>query len=67
MDVKSIFKSITFWGAVTTLVGQFAPKFMAALGSDPSVVAQYVVTAIGFVVTVIGRLRATQPVSFTGK
>lgn len=67
MDVKSIFKSLTFWGAVTTLVGQFAPKLMAAIGYDPGVVAAYIVSGIGFVVTVIGRLRATQQVSLTGK
>ena len=66
MNTKSIFQSITFWGSVTSIVSLFFPKVFTALGWDPQTTASYIVGAIGFVITVVGRLRATQTVTLTG-
>lgn len=67
MTPKSIFTSVTFWGAVTTLIGSFAPQVFVWLGHDPTTVAAYATSAVGFAITVYGRMRATQPVTLTGK
>ena len=65
-DTKSIFSSLTFWGAVLTVLGQFEPKVFTAIGADPNVVAQYITTAVGFAITVYGRWRASTAVTLTG-
>lgn len=64
---KSLFSSLTFWGALTTLVGALLPQVFVYLGHDPASSAAWIVAAIGFVTAVIGRIRATQPVTLTGK
>jgi hypothetical protein len=68
MPTKSIFTSVTFWGSITSLLAMFFPKIFTALGWDPQTTASYVVAAIGFVITVIGRFRASTqpPVTLTG-
>lgn len=67
MDIKSIFASKTFWGAVISLLGQFVPNLFTLLGVTPDAVVQWVVVAIGFGLTVYGRYKATHQVSVSGK
>lgn len=69
---KAILYSTTFWGAVVSLASTLVPKFFTIIGLDPGPTGQAtlvkdIVLAIGFVVTVYGRLTATQLVSFSGK
>jgi hypothetical protein len=66
MVSKSVFSSVTFWGSVTALVAALAPGVFVKLGYDAPTVASYIVSAIGFGVTVYGRITATQAVTLTG-
>ena len=66
---KSIFQSVTFWGAALAAITMLFPTLFAKLGvtSDTTMVlAQHIVQGIGFVITVYGRFRASQPVTITG-
>jgi|HubBroStandDraft_3_1064219.scaffolds.fasta_scaffold56843_4 hypothetical protein len=70
-EYKSIFASTTFWGAVVSLIAVAFPAFFAALGvttdaATQAAIAAHIVSGIGFMVTVYGRLTAKQPVSITG-
>lgn len=67
-QAKSIFTSVTFYGAVVSLVAQLAPHFYANIvgsASQATVVAT-IVGVVGFIITVVGRFRAKQVVTFTG-
>lgn len=64
---KSILSSLTFWGALLAFVASLFPQVFAYLGHDPASTATYIVGAIGFVIAVIGRIKASQPVTLTGK
>ncbi len=61
MEKKPWYKSLTLWGAVAAAAGVFAPKYSAAIPATAGDVA----TIIGLLGTVVGRLRATQQVTFT--
>ena len=62
MNSKPWYKSLTLWGAAITAAGVFAPKYAPLIPG----IAGDVATIAGLVSTVIGRLRATQQVTFTG-
>ncbi len=66
---KSIFQSVTFWGAVLTAVALAFPTISAKLGlssANTAVIAQYIVQGIGIIVTIYGRFTAKQLVTWTG-
>jgi hypothetical protein len=63
---KSIFQSVTFWGAVTSLIAMLAPELFVKLGYDPQTVAADIVAGIGFIVTLYGRFTAKQLVTLGG-
>jgi hypothetical protein len=68
-QAKSIFSSVTFWGAVLTAASIAVPGLSAKFGLTSATVstdATWIVGAIGTVITIIGRLRASQPVTVTG-
>jgi hypothetical protein len=44
----------------------FAPKVFVLLGASPETVATQIVAVVGFIITVYGRLKATQRVTLTG-
>ena len=65
MDSKSIFTSVTFWGAVLSLLLPMLAPTLNKYGIPlPAVdtLAGKVVEAITFGVTLYGRFHATQPV-----
>lgn len=68
--VKSIFRSVTVWGALLAAVGPYAARHGMSLdpGLAPAFVdiSEQVITLIGLMVTVWGRMRATQPVGIVG-
>jgi hypothetical protein len=66
MVSKSIFSSVTFWGAITSLVAALCPVVFVKLGFDAPTVAAYITSAIGFAITVYGRFTATQTVTLKG-
>ena len=66
-ETKSLFTSKTFWGAVITALSGAFPHFSSLLGiTDVNSVANNIVTGIGFLFTVYGRISATAPVTITG-
>ncbi len=69
MNVKSIFQSVTFWGAVVSLFSQLAPHIYSNIfGSDSqTAIVSGILTGVGFIVTVIGRFRAKTTVTLTGR
>jgi uncharacterized membrane protein len=70
MPTKSIFTSVTFYGAVISLLGIVAPKISTALGittANSAAIAQEAVAVVGFLITLWGRVRATTKVTLTGK
>jgi hypothetical protein len=69
MPTKSIFASVTFWGAVVTAFSLLFPHLYTTLGLPPdaSVVATHIVGGIGTAITIYGRFHATQAVTLTGK
>lgn len=65
-DVKSIFSSTTFWGAVVSLAATLVPGLLGIIGVGADAAGQaslvaHIVQIVGFAVTVYGRLTATQP------
>lgn len=64
---KSLFSSLTFWGSGLAFLATLMPQIFAYLGHDPASTATWIVGAIGFVTAVIGRIRASQKVTLTGK
>lgn len=66
MNTKSIFTSVTFWGAVTSLASVFFPKLLTAFGVTAPTAATDITMGVGFLITVYGRLRATQVATVTG-
>ena len=62
MNAKPWYKSLTLWGAAITGVGVFLPKYAPLIPQ----LANDAATIVGLVATVIGRLRATKQVTFTG-
>jgi hypothetical protein len=66
---KSIFTSVTFWGAVVSVFAQAVPTIAAKLGvtsGNSLAIAGDITTAIGFIITVYGRFTANQTVTLTG-
>jgi hypothetical protein len=66
---KSIFQSVTFWGAVLTAIAMAVPALAAKFGlssANAAVDAQYIVQGIGAVIVVIGRFTAKQVVTLSG-
>jgi dolichol kinase len=61
MEQKPWYKSLTLLSAAITAISVFAPKYAPVI---PDVVSS-VATIAGIIGTVIGRLRATQQVTFT--
>jgi hypothetical protein len=64
-NAKSIFTSVTFWGAIVALAATVVPSVFTLFGLGTGAVAQAAITAhiiqvIGFVITVYGRLTATK-------
>jgi hypothetical protein len=68
IEAKSIFQSQTFWGAVISLYSVLAPGIYAKFfGATPQLtIVGDILTGIGFIWTVWGRLTAKQVVSLTG-
>lgn len=68
-EAKSIFSSVTFWGAILTALSIALPSLSAKFGLTSATVstdATWIVGAIGTVITIYGRLRASQPATITG-
>ncbi len=68
-QAKSIFQSVTFWGAALTAFAIALPSISAKFGittANTAVVAQYIVQAVGVVITIYGRFTAKQVVTLTG-
>jgi hypothetical protein len=66
---KSIFESVTFWGSVLTALAITLPAVAAKFGlttADTAVDAQWIVGAIGTIVTIYSRLTAKQVVTLAG-
>jgi hypothetical protein len=63
MEKKPWYTSMTLWSVAITALGVFAPKYAPVISG----VVGDVATIAGLVGSVIGRLRATQQVSFTAK
>lgn len=67
MDSKSIFQSKTFWGAVLSLVGKIAAVHFG-FGVTPELVdagataLSLGASAVGDVIAVYGRVKATKPI-----
>lgn len=69
MEVKSIFTSVTFWGALITMCAALFPTIFVAIGLDPNssaIYAQKIVAGIGTAIAIWGRLRARQVATVTG-
>lgn len=68
MEKKPAWKSLTLRGVVLTALGIFAPEYLSAISSIAAIsgVAGKLTAIAGLIVTTIGRLRATQEVTFTG-
>lgn len=60
---KPWYKSMTLWGAAITAAGVFAPRYASVI---PSLVSD-ATTIVGIIGSIIGRLRATEQVTFTQK
>lgn len=60
MDSKPFYASITFWGAVLAVIAPFVLQW-TGVQLDEQGWAQDIVTAIGGVLILWGRWRATQP------
>lgn len=70
MPTKSVFGSVTFWGAIITAFSLLFPSVYSKLGltgMDASVIAAHIVGIIGTAITIYGRFRATIKVTLTGK
>jgi hypothetical protein len=66
---KSIFRSVTFWGAVLGVLTMAFPAFFTKLGvtdANSVAISQHIVDIIAFIVVVWGRLHASQVVTLTG-
>jgi hypothetical protein len=66
---KGILQSVTFWGSVIAVLAALFPKYAAAFGitgDNATNIAQYIVMAIGFILTVWGRLRASNKATLFG-
>jgi hypothetical protein len=59
---KPLLASLTFWGAVLTLAALLAPHLGLEL-VDPQGLAQDLAAAVGAVLSVLGRLRATRRIT----
>lgn len=67
MNAKSIFTSKTVWGAALSLVAALFPHALSHLGiTDPSLLADKLVLVSGFVLTIVGRIQAKQPINILG-
>lgn len=70
MSNKFFAKSLTIWGALITAAPQLAPlvgfDFTVSDAQDVNNAVNGVISAVGVVITVIGRLRAKQGLSLTG-
>ena len=60
METKPFWASLTFWGAVLAVVAPFVLQWTGVV-LDEQGWAQDIVTAIGGVMVLLGRWRATQP------
>jgi len=62
-ESKSIFQSVTFWGAVVTFASPLLVKYGININDQQaSAVAQTVVGLVGAAITVWGRVRATKAI-----
>jgi hypothetical protein len=57
-DVKGILLSKTFWGIVLMLLAKFVPHLAGISAEDVVEVVSAVLTAVGAVVALIGRITA---------
>jgi len=68
-QAKSIFSSVTFWGAVLTALAIAVPSLTAKFGlttQNVSTDATWIVGAISTVITIYGRFTSKQVVTLTG-
>jgi len=62
-ESKSIFQSVTFWGAVVTFASPLLVKYgINITDQQASAVAQTAVGLVGAAITVWGRVRATKAI-----
>ena len=69
-QVKSIFSSKTFYGAVIALLSVLFPHVYANLGitdANAAALVDKIVGGFGGILAIYGRFSATQSVSLTGK
>ena len=63
-ESKSIFQSVTFWGAVITFASPLLVKYGVNItDQQASGIAQAVVGFIGAAITIWGRIRATKSIA----
>jgi uncharacterized membrane protein YwaF len=64
---KSIFTTVTFWGTAISFFALMFPNVWVKFGiTDQSALAAHIVGAIGAIVAIYGRFRATKLVTLTG-
>ncbi len=61
-DSKSLFTSVTFWGVVVTLLSQIATRAGWHVPVDTTGLVNDLAGLAGVVISIYGRVRATQPV-----
>jgi uncharacterized membrane protein YwaF len=65
---KSIFTSVTFWGTAISFFALMFPNVWVKFGvTNQADLAAHIVGAIGAIVAIYGRFRATKLVTLTGK
>jgi putative Mn2+ efflux pump MntP len=68
-EAKSIFSSVTFWGAILTALAIAVPSLTAKFGLTTANTSQDATWIVGFfttVMTIYGRFAAKQVVTLTG-
>lgn len=66
MDKKWALQSITIWGVIITLLGALNIPIPVAKEEGEAII-HALFEIIGIITTVIGRMRATQPIGFFRK
>jgi hypothetical protein len=58
---KPFWQSKSFWGIIIMALGMYAPKYATALQGS----LDDVITLIGLVLSIVGRWKATRPLTIT--
>ena len=61
-QVKGILQSVTFWGVTVSIFGAFFPT-LALTDTETASIVQGIVTVIGTVIAIYGRVTAVTPIA----